>query len=186
MFNRCCSDILQKKMSSSSSNYVITDLDSVSTYGKMKTQRFDTSGNTAVTDVFLACCIMNFSEKKYKENCTKTKFFFKLKSFEAKWQKVFLLLTMRYSFYWKFALNIKLNVNILALIGSRLEINMNKYKKNIFSSILKIQPMAFQTLKTRTLTVKRFIGKLKTIRTNFKKAVNTNKRSGGAVVGELY
>ena len=31
---------------------------------------------------------MNFSEKKYKENCTKAKFAFKLKSFEAKWQKL--------------------------------------------------------------------------------------------------
>ena len=48
----------------------------------MKTQRFDISGNTVV---FLTCCIMNFSEKKYKENCTKAKFVFKLKSFEAKW-----------------------------------------------------------------------------------------------------
>ena len=55
----------------------------------MKTQRFDISGNTVVTDVFLTCCMMNFSEKKYKENCTKAKFVFKLKSFEAKWQKVF-------------------------------------------------------------------------------------------------
>ena len=89
-----------------------------------------------------------FFRKKYKENCTKAKFAFKLKSFEAKWHKVFLLLTMKYSFYWKFALNIKLN--IVALTGSRLEINMNKYKKNLFSNILKLQPMAFQTVKTRS------------------------------------
>ena len=38
---------------------------------------------------FLTCRIMNFSEKKYKESCTKAKFIFKLKSFESKWQKVF-------------------------------------------------------------------------------------------------
>ena len=50
----------------------------------MKTQCFDTNGKSVVTDVFLTCCIMNFSEKKYKENCTKAKFVFKLKSFEAK------------------------------------------------------------------------------------------------------
>ena len=68
-------------------------------------QRFDTSGNTVVTYVFLTCSIMNFSEKKkYKENCGKVKFVFKLKSSEANWQKVFLLLTMKYSFYQKFAL----------------------------------------------------------------------------------
>ena len=64
----------------------------------MKTQRFDTSGNTVVADVFLTCCIMNNSEKKYKENCTKAKFAFKLKSFKAKWQKVFIFLTKKYSF----------------------------------------------------------------------------------------
>ena len=40
------------------------DLDSVSTHGEMKTQRFDTSGSTAVTDVFLTCCMMNFFEEK--------------------------------------------------------------------------------------------------------------------------
>ena len=34
----------------------------------------------------------------------------------------------------------------------------------------------------QTLTVKRIGGKLKTIRTNFKKAVDTNKRSGGGRV----
>ena len=56
---------------------------------------------------------------------------------------------------------------------SRLDINMNKYKKNLFSNILKIKP---------SLTVKRSGGKLKTIRTNFKKAVDTNKRSGGGRV----
>ena len=34
----------------------------------------------------------------------------------------------------------------------------------------------------QSLTVKRIAGKLKTIRTNFKKAVDTNKRSGGGRV----
>ena len=58
---------------------------------------------------------------------------------------------MKYSFYGKIVLNIKLNVNIVALIGSRLEINMKKYKKNLFSNILKIQPMVFQTVKTRSI-----------------------------------
>ena len=90
---------------------------------------------------------MDFSEKIiYKENCTKAKLVFKLKR-----QEVFLLRTMKYSFYGKFVLNIKLNVNIVALIGSRLEINMKKYKKNLFSNILKIQPMVFQTVKTRSI-----------------------------------
>ena len=42
-----------------------------------------------------------------------------------------------------FALTMKLNVNIVALIRSRLEINMNKYNKNLFRNILKIQPMDF-------------------------------------------
>ena len=51
-------------------------------------------------------------------------------------------------FALKFALYRKLNVNIMALIRSRLEIIMNKCKKNLFSSILKIQPMTFQTVKT--------------------------------------
>ena len=56
-------------------------------------------------------------------------------------------------------------------IGSRLEINMNKYKKNLFSNILRIQPMTFQTENAeQTLTVKPIGGKLKTIRTNFEKA----------------
>ena len=61
-------------------------LDPVSSYGEMKTQRFDISGNTVVADVLLTCCIINFSEKKkiYKENCTKAKFVFKLESFETK------------------------------------------------------------------------------------------------------
>ena len=74
-----------------------------------------------------------------------------------------------------FALNIKLKVNIVVLCGSRLEINMNKYNKNLFRSILKIPLMAFQTVKTRA--EKRIGGKPKNIRTNFKKAADTNKNS---------
>ena len=64
----------------------------------MKTQRFDTSRNTVVTDVFSHLLYHVFSEKNYKENCTAAKFVFKLKSFEVKWQKVLILLTMRHSF----------------------------------------------------------------------------------------
>ena len=37
-----------------------------------------------------------------------------------------------------------------------------------------------------TLTVKRIIGKLKIIRKNFKKAVDTNKRSGGGRVALTF
>ena len=82
-----------------------------------------------------------------------------------------------------FALNIKLNVNIVALIGSRLEINTNKYNKNLFRNILKIQPMAFHTVKTRA--EKRIGGKPKN-RTNFKKAVDTNKKSKVKIIFTHY
>ena len=82
---------------------------------------------------------------------------------------------MKYSFYWKFILNTKLNVNIVTLIGRQLEINMNRYKKNLFSNILKIQPMAFQLVKMQSR--KCIGGKPKTIRTYLKKAVDANKRS---------
>ena len=72
-------------------------------------------------------------------------------------------------FALKFALYRKLNVNIVALIGSWLEIIMNRCKKNLFSSILKIQPMTFPNSENaeQTLTANRIGGKLKTIRTNF-------------------
>lgn len=52
---------------------VYKDSDPVFTYGDMKTQCFDTSENTFVTNVFLTSCIMDFSELKYKENYTKVK-----------------------------------------------------------------------------------------------------------------
>ena len=42
-------------------------LDSISTFGEMKTQLFDASGNTVVTDVFLTCIIKDFSEKNTKK-----------------------------------------------------------------------------------------------------------------------
>ena len=83
---------------------------------------------------------------------------------------------MKYSFYWKFALNIKLNVNIVELIESRLEILMNKYKNNLFRKYPKNITDGFPNSENveQTLTVKRIAGKLKTIRRNFKKAVDTN------------
>ena len=105
-----------------------------------------TQVETLLWCMFFSPALSGIFLKKYKENFTNAKFVFKLKSFEAKWQKVFLLLMMKYSFYWKFALNIKLNVNIVALIESCLEINTNKYKKNLFSNFLRIQLMAFQTV----------------------------------------
>ena len=52
---------------------VYKDPDPVFNYGDMKTQCFDTSENTFVTNVFLTSCIMDFSELKYKENYTKVK-----------------------------------------------------------------------------------------------------------------
>ena len=98
--------------------------ETLSTFGEMKMQRSDTSGNIVVT-CFSHLMYHEFFWKKYKENFTEAKFVFKLKSFEAKWQKLFL--TIKYSFYLKFSLSIKLNVNILVLIESQLEININKY-----------------------------------------------------------
>ena len=53
-------------------------------------------------------------------------------------------------FLLEVCIDYKAEVNFVAFIGSRLEINMNKYKKNLFSNILKIQLMAFQTVKTRS------------------------------------
>ena len=100
----------------------------------------------------------------------------------------FFSMTMKYSFYWKFALNIKLNVNIVALIGSRLEINMNKQEK-LIQQYPRNSTDGFQYSENveQTLTAKRIGGKLKTIRTNFNKAVDTSKRSGdGRVVLTFY
>ena len=79
-------------------------------------------------------------------------------------------------FALKFALYRKLDVIIVALIGILLEIIMNRCKKNLFSSILKIQPMTFPNSENaeQTLTANCIGGKLKTIIKNFKKAVDTN------------
>ena len=77
-------------------------------------------------------------------------------------------------------MNIKLNTNIVELIGSQFEINMNKYKKKVIEQYPKNSIDGFPNSENaeQTLTVKRIVGKPKTIRTNFKKAVDTNKRSG--------
>ena len=60
----------------------------------------------------------------------------------------------------------------------------NKYEKThekLFQQYPKNSTYGFSNSENAepTLTVKRIIGKLKIIRTNFKKAVDTNKRSGG-------
>ena len=65
-------------------------LDPVSSYGEMKTQRFDTSGNIVVADVLLTCCIINFSEKKYiKKIVQKQSLFLSWKALKQNARKFF-------------------------------------------------------------------------------------------------
>ena len=81
-------------------------------------------------------------------------------------------------------------MNIVALIMSRLEINMNKHKKTLFRNILKIQPMAFQIVKSGAdfdSKTYRWVENLKSLEQILRKlliqgAVINKRRGGGRIV----
>ena len=59
----------------------------------MKTQRFDTSGNTVVSYVFLTCCIMNVSDKNITKIVIKQSLFLSWKALKQNGREFF--------FYWR-------------------------------------------------------------------------------------
>ena len=143
----------------------------------MKMQCFDTCENNVVTYAFLTCCIMNFSEKYIKKIVLKQSLFLSWKALKQNGRKFF--------FYWwwntvfisiEVCIEYKAEREYCGINWESVRNNYEQMQEKLIQQYPKNSTDGFPNSGNveHTLTVKCIGGKLKTIRRNFTKALDTN------------